>query len=179
LLGCVSFDGDPIGYAHFLGLVFFDCHPGSHRRRALLLRASLSSPSDTTHSLSSEGYSYSNNNTRSLSSEGHSLDLSSEVYVGLPHSPPPAARTLRIALSLLRKPALQQAGRSHARWRRGQRTSTAASSKVDASVSPPPQARHRPSRCRRGCDATSNPPPRLCSPRRKSSSRWKLIVPFY
>jgi hypothetical protein len=29
LLGCVSFVGDPIGYARVLGLVSFDCHPGS------------------------------------------------------------------------------------------------------------------------------------------------------
>jgi hypothetical protein len=29
LLGCVSFAGDPIGYTRVLGLVSFDCHPGS------------------------------------------------------------------------------------------------------------------------------------------------------
>jgi hypothetical protein len=62
---------------------------------------------------------------------------------------------------------------------RGQRTSTAASSKADTSVSPPPRARHRPVCYRRDRDAASDPPPRPCSPRRKSSSRWKLIAPFY
>jgi hypothetical protein len=29
LVGCVSFVGDQIGVSHVLGLVSFDCHPGS------------------------------------------------------------------------------------------------------------------------------------------------------
>jgi hypothetical protein len=36
----------------------------------------------------------------------------------------------------------------------------------------------RPPRSRRGLDAASDPPPRPRSPRRKSSSRWKLIGPL-
>jgi hypothetical protein len=63
--------------------------------------------------------------------------------------------------------------------KRGQRTSIAASSKADASVSPPPGAQRRPPRCLCGRAAASDPPPRPRSPRRKSSSRWKLITPFY
>jgi hypothetical protein len=45
LLGCVSFAGDPIRYARILGLVSFDCHPGSpffsHPRRTLLFLVSV------------------------------------------------------------------------------------------------------------------------------------------
>jgi hypothetical protein len=82
LLGCLSFDGDLIGYARFLGLVSFGCHLGclfSHIRDARCYCTSLYSPSDTTRSLSlslsSEGHSGFDNNTRSLSSEGHLLSL--------------------------------------------------------------------------------------------------------
>jgi hypothetical protein len=60
---------------------------------------------------------------------------------------------------------------------RGQQTSTAASSKADDSVSSSPGARRRPPQCCRGRDAISDPPHWLRSPRRKSSSRWKLIAP--
>jgi hypothetical protein len=125
LLGCVYFAGDPIGYTHFLVLVSFDCHPGStfshigDARRCYF--SSLSSPSDTTLSLSSEGHSRSDNNSLSLSLLGRSLARSfcSDVPASLPRSPPPAARALRIALSLLRKSALQQAGRPRAQRRKG------------------------------------------------------------
>jgi hypothetical protein len=44
---------------------------------------------------------------------------------------------------------------------------------------PPPRAWCCPLRCRSGRDTASDPPPLPCSPRRKSSSRWKLIAPFY
>jgi hypothetical protein len=37
----------------------------------------------------------------------------------------------------------------------------------------------RPPRCRHGRDAASDHPPQSRSPRRKSSSSWKLIGPFY
>jgi hypothetical protein len=61
LLGCVSFARDPIGYASFLGLVSFDCHPRSpffsHRRRTLLLLISV---------FSFDCHSRSANNTHSL-----------------------------------------------------------------------------------------------------------------
>jgi hypothetical protein len=130
----------------------------SHIGDARCYCSSLSSPSDTTRSLSAEGHSSSDNNTHFLSSEGQSLDLCAQM------SPPTRAVRRRQLLSLrgsrlislLRKLALQQASRSHARRRKGP----------------------RPLRCCRGRDAASDPPPRPRSPRRKSSSRWKLIAPL-
>jgi hypothetical protein len=105
--------------------------------------SSMSSPSDTTRSLSIEGHSCSDN-TRSLylSSEGHSLDLFAQMS---PLACPLHRRQLRALLgsrliSLLRKPAVQQAGRPRARRQKGpERTSTASSS----ALSPRPRRRLR------------------------------------
>jgi hypothetical protein len=112
------------------------------------------------------GHSCSDNNTRSLSSEGHSLDLCAQMS---PPAYPVRRRQLRALwgsrlISLLRKPVLQQVGRLRVRDdERGQ------------SGRRPRRPRH----CRRGRDAASDPPPRPRSPCRKSSSKWKLIGPFY
>jgi hypothetical protein len=128
--------------------------------------SSMSSPSNTTHSLSAEGHSCFDNNTRSLSSEGHSLDMCVQMS---PPACPVHRRQLRALwgsrlISLLRKLVLQQAGRPPVRdGERGQSG----------------RRPRRPSRCRRGRDAAFDPPPRPHSPHRKSSSRWKLIGPFY
>jgi hypothetical protein len=79
--------------------------------------SSVSSPSDTTRSLCTDDHSCFDNNTRSLSSEGHSLDLCAQM------SPPPDPvhrHQLRVLwgshlISVLRKSALQQAGRPRVR----------------------------------------------------------------
>jgi hypothetical protein len=129
----------------------------------------VSYPFDTTLSLSVKGHSSSDNNTRSLSLSLLRRSLTrfvfSDVPAGLSHSPPLAARALRIALNFSLQKASAAVGRPAARaWRRKR------------------QSRRRlrcPPRCRRGRDAASDPPPRPRWPRRKSSSRWKLIGPFY
>jgi hypothetical protein len=54
-----------------------------------------------------------------LSPHKSTRSFSSEVPVSLLCSPPPAARAMRIALSLLRKLVLQQADRSRARRQKG------------------------------------------------------------
>jgi hypothetical protein len=106
------------------------------------------------------------NTTRSLSSEGHSLDLCAQMS---PPACPVRRRQLRALkgsrlISVLRKPMLQQAARPRVRdSKRGQSGCRP--------LCPP--------RCRRDHDAASNPPHRPCSPRRKSSSRWKLSSLFY
>jgi hypothetical protein len=125
--------------------------------------SSVSCSSDTTRSLSAEGHSYSDNNTRSLSSEGHSLDLCAQMS---PLACPVRRRQLCALwgshlISLLRKPALQQAGRPLVRdGERGQ---------SERQPCHPPCFLH-------DRNAASDPPSRPCSPRRKSSSRWKLIA---
>jgi hypothetical protein len=98
LVGCVSFAGDQIECVLCLRtrllwlppkVVFF-----SHIGGARCYCSSMSSPSDTTRSLSAEGHSYSDNNTRSfsLSSEGHSLDLCAQMS---PSACPVRCRQLR------------------------------------------------------------------------------------
>jgi hypothetical protein len=103
-IGYVSFAGDPIGYARVLGLVSSIATHGhlfSHIRDARCYCSSLSSPSDTTHSLSAYGHSRFDNNNRALSLLRRSLarSLCSDVPASLSRFPPPAARALRIALN--------------------------------------------------------------------------------
>jgi hypothetical protein len=126
LLGCVSFAGDPIRYTRVLTLVSFDCHPGhlfSHIGDERCYCSSLYFPFDTTCSLSAEGHSHSNSNTCSVSSKGHSLNHSAQMSL-------PACPVRRRQLHTLW-------GSRQKDGERGQRTLTAASSKVDAFVSPP------------------------------------------
>jgi hypothetical protein len=111
LLGCVSFAGDPIGYARFLGLVSFDCHPGSplfsHQRHTLLLLVSVFSFRHLSLSLLRRSLPFRQQHLLSLLRRSLARSLCSLVPASLPHSPPPATHALRIVLSLLRKPTLQ------------------------------------------------------------------------
>jgi hypothetical protein len=86
-----------------LGLVSFDCHPGSPfflTSETHVVIAHLCLLLLTPLSLFAEGHSCSENNTRSLSLLRRSLArfVCSDDPTGLSHSPLPAARTLRIAL---------------------------------------------------------------------------------
>jgi hypothetical protein len=173
-------------YASFLGLVSFDCHPRSpffsHRRRALLLLISVFSFRHHSLALLRRSLPFRQQHSLSLLKRLLARYLCSEVPAGLLCSPPPGARTLRIALSLSLLSESRHCSRpvGHVRdGKRCQRMSTAASSIEDASMSPPSGARCRPPRYHHGCDATFDPPPWPRSPCRKSSSRWKLITPFY
>jgi hypothetical protein len=144
-----------------VGCVSFDCHPGSpffsHRRCMLLSRLCLIlltqlalSPQKATPVLTTTL-------ALSLSLLRRSLARSvcSDVPAGLSRSPPPAARTVRIALNFVPQKAgmLQHAGRP--RVRNGERGKSGRPAVLRG--------------CRRGHDATSDPPPRSRSPRRKSS----------
>jgi hypothetical protein len=123
--------------------------------------SSVSSPSDTTRSLSAEGHScFDNNIPLSLLRRSLARSVCSDVPTGQSCLPPPAARSLRVALNFSPQKVGAVAGRPAARVRRRkgpQRTSTAPSLR----------------------DTASDPPPRPRSPRRNSLSRWKLIGPFY
>jgi hypothetical protein len=168
LVRCVCFAGTQLDVSHVLALVSFDCHPGSpffltSERHDVIARLCLILP--TPLALSADGHSCFDNNTRSLSSVGHSLDLCAQMS-------PPACPVRRcqlralwglILISLLRKPALQQAACRMCDGERGQHMSTAPSS----ALSPRP----------RRCLWSSSSRPR--SARTKSLSRWKLIAPFY
>jgi hypothetical protein len=118
----------------------------SHIEDARCYCSSLSSPSDTTHSLSAEGHSSSDNNTRSLSLLRRSLARSvcSDVPAGLSHSPPPAARALRIVLNFSPQKAGAAAGRP------------AVCTTTKGASGRRPRC---PPRCRRDRDTASNPPP--------------------
>jgi hypothetical protein len=83
---------------------------------------------------------------------------------GLSRSPPPAARAVRITLNFSPYKASDVAG-----WPAACVTAKGANRRRP----------HRPLRCRHGRNAASNPPSWPRSPRRKSSSIWKLIAPFY
>jgi hypothetical protein len=119
----------------------------SHIGDACCYCSSMSSPSDTTRSLSAEGHSCFDNNTRSLSLLRRSLALSlcSNIPAGLSRSPPPAARALRIALNFSPQKAGTAAG-----WLDACATAKGASGR----------RLRRPPCCRRGRDAASDPPPR-------------------
>jgi hypothetical protein len=132
-----------------LGLISFDCHPGwpffltseTHiviTRQCLLLLTPLLS-------LRRRPFLFQQQNSLSLSSEGHSLDLCAHVHVGLPRSLPPAARAPRIALNFS----------PHKSGVAARRPAACATEKWAS------RRRLRcPPRCRRGRDATSDPPPR-------------------
>jgi hypothetical protein len=145
-----------------VGCVSFDCHPGSpffsHRRRMLLSRLCLILP--TPLALSPQKATPVPTTTLALSLLRRSLALSvcSDVPVGLSRSPPPAARALRIALNFSPQKAGAATSR-RSRVRNGERGQSGRRPRC-------------PPRCRRGCDAASDPPPQPRSPRRKSSSRY-------
>jgi hypothetical protein len=168
LLGCIFYAGDPIGYTCVLGLVPFDCHPGlplfSHQRHISLLLVSVFSFRHHSFSLHRRPLPFQQQHSLSLLRRSLAQSVCSDVPVGMSRSPPPAARTLRIALNFSPQKASAAAGRPDA-----------CATAIGASGRRP----HRPSHYRRGRDAASDPPPRPSSPCRKSSSRWKLISPFY
>jgi hypothetical protein len=107
-----------------LGLVSFDCHLGSpffsHQRRTLLLLVSV--------------FSFRQQHSLSLLIRSLTRSVCSDVPAGLSHSPPPAARALRIALNF----SPQKAGAT-AKGASGRRP-------------------RRPPHCRRGRNAASNHP---------------------
>jgi hypothetical protein len=157
LVGRVSVAGDQIGCVSCLRTRLLCLPPRvaffSRIRDAHCYCSSMSSPSDTTRSLSTEGHSYSDNNSLSLSlSPSLSLlrrsiarSVCSDVPAGLSHSPLLAARALRIALNFSPQKTSAAAGRL-----------AACATEKGASGRRP---RH-PSLC--GCDrdAASNHPPR-------------------
>jgi hypothetical protein len=149
-----------------VGCVSFDCHPGSpffsYRRHMLLSRLCLILSTPLALSLQKLGHSCSDNNTRSLSLLRRSLARS--VCSVSPPACPVHRRQLRALwgsrlISHLRKLALQQAGRPRVR---------------DSERGQSGHRPRRPPRCRRGRDATSDPPPRPRSPPRKSSSKVEI-----
>jgi hypothetical protein len=142
----------------------------SHIGDACCYSASLSSPSDNTHFLSSEAHSHSDN-TRSLSSEGHSLSILRSPRRLAPFAANSYAHWGSHSLSS--KSQRCNKPTSHMRdSERGQHRPRHHPKQTPAS--PPPRARCRPPCCHRGRDVASDPPPRSRSLRRKSSSRRKL-----
>jgi hypothetical protein len=103
MLGCVSFAGDPIGYAHFLGLISFIATQGhlffSHQRCALLLLVSVFSFRHHSLSLLRRPLPFRQQHLLYLLIRSLTQSLCLEVPVGLPRSPLPATCALRIALS--------------------------------------------------------------------------------
>jgi hypothetical protein len=151
-----------------LGFVSFDCHPGSpffsHRWRTLLLLVSVFSFWHHSLSLRRRPLMFRQQYSLSLLRRSLARSVCSNVPAGLSRSLPPAARTLRIALNFSPQKAGAAAGRPA--------TCETAKGASGHRLRCPPCCRH-------GRDAASDPPPRPHSPRRKSSSRWKLIAPFY
>jgi hypothetical protein len=88
----------------------------------------------------------------------------SDVPTGLSRSPPVIARALRITLNF----TSQKAGAT------ADRPATCATAKGASG-----RQLRRPPCCPYGHDTASDTPPRPRLPRRKSSSRWKLIALFY
>jgi hypothetical protein len=134
--------------SHVLGLVSFDCHPGSpffsHRRRMLILFVYVFSFQHHSLSLRRRPLLFRQQHSLSLSLKGHSLDLCAQMS-------PPAypvhrrqLRALRIVLNFSPQKASAAAGRP------------AAFAMAKGA------SRHRlrrPPCCRRGRDASSDPPP--------------------
>jgi hypothetical protein len=134
-----------------LGLVSFDCHPGSpffsHRRRTLLLFVYVFSFRHHSLSLRRRPLMFRQQHSLSLSPLRRSLARSvcSDVPIGLSYSLSPAARAMSIVLNFSPQKAGATAGQPAA----------CATAKGASGRQP-----LRPPRCRRGRDATSDPPPR-------------------
>jgi hypothetical protein len=118
LLGCVSFAGDPIRYARVLGLVSFDCHPGSpffsDRRCTLLLLIYVFSFRHHSFSLRRRPLPFRQQHLLYLLRRSLARSLFSDVPAGLSCSPLLAAHALRIALIFLPRKAGAAVGRSAA-----------------------------------------------------------------
>jgi hypothetical protein len=150
-----------------LGLVSFDCHPGSlffsHRRRILLLLVSVFSFRHHLFPLHRRPLQFRQQHSLSHLRRSVARSVCSDVPADLCRSPPPAALALRIALNF----SPQKAGAAA-----GQQAACATAKGANGC-----RLRHPP-RCCCGRDAASDPPPQPRSPRRKSLSKWKLIAPF-
>jgi hypothetical protein len=151
-----------------LGLVSFDCHPESpffsHRRRTLLLLVFVFSFRPHSLSLHKRPLPFQLQHSLTLLRRSLARSVCSDVPAGLSCLSPPAACALRIALNFSHQKAGAAAG-----WPAACATAKGASGR---------RLRHPP-RYHRSRNAASDPPPRPRPPRRKSSSRWKLIAPFY
>jgi hypothetical protein len=155
-----------------VGCVSFDCHPRLPfflTSETHVVISSVSYPFDTTRSLSTEAspllfrqqHSLSLSLSLSLLRRSLARSVCSNVPAGLSRSPPSAACALRIALNFSPRKvgAAARQPAACARRRKGpERTSTMPSSALS-----PRSRRHL------------HPPPWPCSPRRMSSSRWKII----
>jgi hypothetical protein len=134
-----------------LGLVSFDCHPGSpffsHRRRTLLLLVYVFSFRHHSLSLSPQKATPVLTTTLALSLLRRSLARSvcSDVHICLSRSPPLVARALWIVLNFSPQKASATTGRP-----------AACATAKGASE----RGLRRPSRCRRGRDVVFDPPPR-------------------
>jgi hypothetical protein len=167
MLWCVSFPGDPVGYASVLGLVSFDFHPRSpffsHRRHTLLLLISVFSFQHHWLSLCRRPLPFWQKHLLCLLRRSLTRSLCSYVPACLYRTAPLAAHALRIALNF----SPQKAGTATAR--------PAACAMVKGATGRRPQCHPNqtplcPPRCRRDRATTSDPPhPR--SPRGKTSSR--------
>jgi hypothetical protein len=126
-----------------LGLVSFDCHPGSpffltSEMHVVIARLCLLLPTPLALSLQ-KATPFRQQHSLSLLRRSYALSVCSDVPASLSRSPPPAVRTLRITLNF----SPQKAGAAAGATTKG-------------------ASRHRPRRpprCRRGRDATSDPPP--------------------
>jgi hypothetical protein len=134
--------------SHVLGLVSFDCHPGSpffsHRRRMLILFVYVFSFQHHSLSLRRRPLLFRQQHSLSLLRRSLARSVCSDVPAGLSRSPSPAARALRIVLNF----SPQKAG--------------AAAGRPAAFAMAKGASRHRlrrPPCCRRGRDAASDPPP--------------------
>jgi hypothetical protein len=151
-----------------LRLISFDCHPGSpfssHWRCTMLLLVSVLSFRHHSLCLRRRPLPFPQQHSLSLPRRSLTRCVCSAVPTGLSCSLPPATRTLKITLNFSPQKVDAAAGRP-----------TACTVAKGASA----RQRRCPPHCRRDRNAASDPPPRPRSPRRKSSSRWKLFAPFY
>jgi hypothetical protein len=138
-----------------LGLVSFDCHPGSSffltsEMQFVIARLCLLLPTALALSLSPQKATPGPTTTFPLSLLRRSLARSvcSDMPTGLSHSPLPATSALRIALNFSPQKAGAAAGRP-----------TACSMAKGASRCRP----HRPPCCHHGRAAALDPPPRGCA----------------
>jgi hypothetical protein len=143
-----------------LGLVSFDCHPGSsffsHRRCTLLLLISVFSFRHHSLSLRRRLLLFRQQHSLSLLRRSPARSVCSDVPAGLSRSLLQAARALRITLNFSPQKVGTAAGQP----------AVCATAKGGSGCRP-----RRPPRCRRDRDAAFDPPPHPRSPRRKSSSR--------
>jgi hypothetical protein len=151
-----------------VGCVSFDCHPRSlfsHIGDAHCFLVYVFSFQHHSLSLRRRPLLFRQQHSLSLLRRSLARSVCSDVPADLSRSPPQAARAMRITLNFSPQKAGTAVGRPPP-VRDGERGQSG-------------RRPRRPPRCRRGRDAAFDPPPRPHLPHRKSSSRWKLIGPFY